>query len=249
MLDKKRLSVILKIVVVTAIGSMFFLFLCKQFGTKERYAWILIACAGVLLTCLELFLYEVGYYDNNASAIFQIIEYILSIGVIVFIVESDVKCIGGILILLAVVVSFIDALNWRKQTEPAIEKQIVIEEYPNRFKKCVTSDAIKMSGKGYLYFRDNQKGKVYISQDSIKCITFNYPAKLRLNIKLRKLIVQGNVLEKMSQEWYVKAILNDWLWISYGEEGITKNIIYPKKNVSWQAISAKGYHLNWSKSR
>lgn len=239
MLGKKKLRVILKIVVATAIGSMLFFSLCVRLGTNGRYILVTIVCGCVLLTCLELFLYEVGYYDGNVNAILQLVEYILSMGVVVVLLKFNESWMGIILVLISAVVALIDALNWRKSTEPDIEKQIVIEIDSGNFDKYVTDGAIKISSRGYLYFRDNQKRRVRISQDSIQCITFDYPSKLVLWLKVEKLIVSGNSSKKMDQEWYVKAILNDWLWLSYSEGDVTKNIVYPAKQVSWVAKSDK----------
>lgn len=184
-------------------------------------------------------MYEVGYYDGNVNAILQLVEYILSMGVVVVLLKFNESWMGIILVLISAVVALIDALNWRKSTEPDIEKQIVIEIDSGNFDKYVTDGAIKISSRGYLYFRDNQKRRVRISQDSIQCITFDYPSKLVLWLKVEKLIVSGNPSKKMDQEWYVKAILNDWLWLSYSEGDVTKNIVYPAKQVSWVAKSDK----------
>ena len=234
-LDKNRLQVLLKVLIETMISCIVVIFLISQNNANEYSILLVLVCACVLVTCLELHIYEAGYYDGQANVTVQIIEYVLSVIWIVFGVISGSALLFGVLFLASLVVVLVDVFKMRKKIEIPIEKTIVVKKSEQSHKEYATCNAIKKTNVGTWGFKDNQNCKVNVSENSIEKITFTYSFKLRLDQKLEEFTVIDKPEEVLDGVWYVKSVKDGWLWISSLDGEITKNIIYPRNKVSWAA--------------
>lgn len=70
-------------------------------------------------------------------------------------------------------------------------------------------------------------------------LVFDYPSKFRLSRKVENFKVLDDSTISLEGEWYIKAVMTDWLWICSWDGENTKNVIYPRNNVLWSVKECK----------
>lgn len=235
---KKKLPIILKTMIETVMCSILFLFLSTQFRANEQTNWFLAICVFIQLTCFECHLRE-DVENNQGNVFVKIIEYILSVMWYVCCSITLDKMIYIVFSLISMIVVFIDLWIRRNRNEPLIKKGIVVSGFGNADKEYITYDSIKKSFSGTLSFRDKDNCKITVSRNTIKQIAFDYPSKLRLSRKVENFKVLDDSTISLEGEWYIKAVMTDWLWICSWDGENTKNVIYPRNNVLWSVKECK----------
>ena len=232
-LNMKRIGIMLKAILTALISNMVLIVLCRRFAPNVLDRWVLIMWACIQMVILEILLYEDGYYNDLSSNCFQIMECVISIAeiVIVFTLTAESSWVVKLTLSLAMVVIGIDVYMWRIKLEPPIEKRVVVKVPGNTEKEYVTHSAIKRTCSGNIYFLDDNRQEVYVSENSVRQILFDSKWEIKLSRKIQEFHISYDPMTILDQEWYVKSSTKEWIRLYSWNGTIAKNIMYPKKDV------------------